>query len=165
MATTITQQVFNMASDDARLAMVEKQTETNSSLLTTMGETMIQLRIIAESSQKLLEIHDKGIAELHRRETEREHRNDNRHDQSVEKFHETQLRLEQQHAEDLKLIQSALALSQQCNDAVVSNTKNDEKMAIRITHLENYKWRFAGIISTIIFALSIAVPYALKVFG
>lgn len=155
-----------MADNDtnARLAVVENTSNSNSRLLTTMGETVIQLRIIAETSQKLLESHDKGIADLHRRESEREHRNDERREQDLDRIHQLQNEVEKKRNEDLLLLHNMTLKVENCEKSIGLNKGDEKDLDNRVRLLENWKWKVAGVLAILTFTITLAAPYIMKLF-
>lgn len=143
-------------SNETKIALVDQRSKQNSEMLSKVDETLIQLRICAQSSQKLLEIHDKGIQELSQREVLREKKNDEQFEAIVEKMHNNELELMEKRTEDRRLFNELL--SNQSKSLIEQLNKANEKFDIRLTTIEKWKWKFAGVLTV----LTIALPYIFK---
>lgn len=134
-----------MPTENERVAVVEERVDRHSDIIQRIDETMVQLRVYTESSQRLLESHEKGIQDLQLRELERNKQTDDRFEIMLDKFHDFEIRHEKQRAEDRKIV----------TDATNKVTSDNDK---RIRDLESWKWKALGFLS----ALSLLGPYAIK---
>lgn len=139
-------------SDNSRLAVLEERTDKHETVITKLDDAITQIKIYTESSQRLLESHEKGMVESHKRELSRDQKSEMRFENMTAKIHQMELDRQRERSEDKADFDNKLKLATSTN-------------ASRLSTIEQWKWKIAGGAAVVTMFLSYAIPQAIKFFA
>lgn len=136
-------------SDDSRLAVLEERTDKHEAVITKLDDAITQIKIYTESSQRLLESHEKGMVESHKRELSRDQKSEMRFENMTAKIHQMELDNQKSRSEDRANFEAKL------KEHTSTNTK-------RLNVMEQWKWKIMGGAAVVAAAASYVIPQLLK---